>query len=305
MIQKIIKYIFDREYRFLINGYYGCYKNMADDEYLKRKYKILMKSELNLNNPQTFNEKLQWLKLYDRSSKYTLLVDKYLVRDYVRDILGEEYLIPLIGVWDSPDEIDFDALPNQFVLKCNHNSGLGMCICKDKSNLNIEKVKRELKKGLKQDYYLTGREWPYKDVPRKIICEKFISNESTGDKDLSDYKFMCFNGKVKCSFVCTDRFSEKGLHVTFFDRNWGLMPFKRCYPSCNSILPKPINYEKMLELAEKLSEGIPFVRVDFYESSGNIYFGELTFYPGSGFEAFSPEEWDDILGDWIKLPNLI
>lgn len=290
---------------------------MPDAPFLKLAYKSRMGKKLNLQNPQTFNEKLQWLKQYDRRPEYTMMVDKYKVRDYIADKLGEEYLIPLLGVWDDPDEIDFDALPNQFVLKCNHNSGLGMCICKDKSKLDVQKVKEELRKGLKQDYYLTGREWPYKDVPRKIICEKYMidhsdhempdneENKSGKNDGLNDYKFMCFNGKVMCSFVCSDRFGDEGLKVTFFDKDWNVLPFERHYPKSQKPIPKPINYEKMIAFSEKLSQGIPFVRTDFYEIDRKLYFGEITFFPGSGFEEFTPESADEGLGNWIKLPESI
>lgn len=302
LIKKIIRYLSDSGYRFNINAGLGIYNKMDDEAFLKNIFKIGFGKELNLDNPQTFNEKLQWLKLYDRKPEYTMMVDKFQARNYIADKIGEEYLIPCLGVWDDPDDIDFDKLPNQFVLKCNHNSGLGMCICKDKSKLNIAKVRRELRKGLKQDYYLTGREWAYKDVPRKIICEKYMSDENEGSS-LIDYKFMCFNGKVKCSFVCSGRFSSEGLRVTFFDRDWNVMPFERHYHSVKEGLPKPHNYEKMVEIAEKLSKGIPFVRIDFYEVKSKIYFGEFTFYPGSGMEEFNPEEWDKILGSWIDLPK--
>lgn len=282
-----------------INGYKMGHI-IPDKLMLKCLYKERMSKELNLENPQTFNQKLQWLKLYGRRPEYTMMVDKYAVRQYIADTIGEEYLIPLLGVWDDPNGIDFDALPNQFALKCNHNSGLGMCICKDKSQLDIESVKRGLRKGLKQDYYLTGREWPYKNVPRKIIAEKYIENASG---ELQDYKLMCFDGKVKCSFVCSDRFSKDGLHVTFFDRKWNVMPFERHYPCVRKGMPKPLNYDNMIQLAEKLATGVPFVRVDLYNVNGKIYFGELTFFPGGGFEEFTPEEWDYKLGQWIELPK--
>ena len=275
---------------------------LSDRAYLKLKYRLSMGKKLNLKNPQSFNEKIQWLKLNDRNPEYTVMVDKYLVRQYIADKLGEEYLIPLLGVWDDPDEIDFDALPDKFVLKCNHNSGTGMYICKDKSSMDIDKVKKELRRGLKQNYYLHGREWPYKNVPRKIIAEQYMEDNSG---DIADYKFMCFNGNVKCSFVCSDRFSDKGLHVTFLDRDWNVMPFERHYPSVKEGLPKPQNYEKMIEFAEILAKDIPFVRVDFYEVNGQIYFGELTFYPGSGMEEFTPEKWDCTIGSWIKLSNKV
>jgi len=296
------KYLRSSDYRFLINSSLGMYDNMPDEEYLKRKFRACMGKELDLENPKTLNEKLQWLKLYDRKPEYTMMVDKVRVREYIAQTIGEEYLIPLLGVWEDPEDIDFDALPDQFVLKCNHNSGLGMCICKDKSKLDIPKVKRELKKGLKQDYYLTGREWPYKDVLRRIIGEKYMVDEFGAD--LKDYKIMCFGGKAMCSFVCSDRHSGKGLHVTFFDRNWEIMPFERHYPANWKDIERPKQYEKMLELAENLAGQIPFVRVDFYEVDGKIYFGEMTFFPGSGLEEFTPDEWDYTLGSWIDLSQI-
>ena len=270
---------------------------LPDKLYLKIQFRTIMGKKLNLKNPKTFNEKLQWLKLYDRKPEYTIMVDKYLVKDYVAKKIGKEYIVPTLGVWDSPDEIDFEKLPEKFVLKCNHNSGTGVCICKDKAKLDIEKAKSELRKGLNQDFYLFGREWPYKNVPRKIIAEQYLKNDA--GTDLNDYKLMCFNGKVKCSFVCSER-SEK-LKVTFFDNDWKRLPFERHYPASEKEIPKPFNFNKMIELAETLSKDIPFVRVDFYEISGKIYFGELTFYPGCGYEEFTPEEWDEKLGSWIKL----
>lgn len=274
----------------------GLLNWIPDEVYLKYAFKSKLGYDLNLENPQTFNEKLQWLKLYDRRPEYTVMVDKYLAKQYVADKIGEQYIIPTLGVWDSPDEIDFDKLPDQFVLKCNHNSGLGMCICRNKSELDIKKVKSELRKGIKQNYYLGGREWSYKNVPRKIIGEKYM-----GD-DLNDYKLMCFNGKVKCSFVCSER--NYGLHVTFFDNDWNKLPFERHYPASDKNIPKPQKYDEMVSLAEKLSSGIPFVRVDFYEINGHIFFGELTFYPGSGFEEFTPIDADYLLGSYISLSEI-
>lgn len=428
----------------------GYFDWMNDAAYLKLKYKIAIGRKLDLKNPQTFNEKLQWLKLHDRKAIYTTMVDKYAVKEYVASIIGEEHVIPTLGVWDSFDEIDFDLLPDQFVLKCTHDSG-GLVICKDKSKLDINEAKRKIEKSLKTNYYLQGREWPYKDVPRRIIAEKYMVDESgtelrdykihnfngvprmilvcrdrfeksgltedfysekwehldikrpshpnaeypqeipaalqkmlnlskklaqdipfvrtdfyvvgnhiyfgemtffpasgmerfeppvvdeqlgkwlvicgggyilkgngfylwiheneSGDecqdftnKELLDYKLMCFDGKVRCSFVCSDRFSEDGLKVTFFDNDWNMLPFERHYPKSSKPIAKPESFKKMVEFAEKLSQNIPFVRVDFYEVNGNLYFGELTFYPGSGMEEFRPESADYDLGQMIKLP---
>ena len=285
--------------RFSYLNELGLLKHMKDEDFLCRKFQLVLGRTLDLKHPTTFNEKLQWLKLYDRKPEYKMMVDKYAVRDYIKEKLGEEYLIPLIGVWENPDEIDFGVLPEQFVLKCNHNSGLGMCICRDKSKLDIDKVRKELKKGLVQDYYLTGREWPYKDVPRKIICEKYMSE---GNGDIKDYKFLCFNGQVKAILVCAERASKDGVKMTFFDTKWNVMPFKRSCPRIKEDITKPLKLDDMLMYAHKLAEGIPFVRVDFYEIEGKVYFGEITFYPASGFSPFYPEEWDSILGSWIELP---
>lgn len=273
---------------------------MPDKAYLKLLFKTRMGKKLDLESPKTFNEKLQWLKLYDRKPEYTMMADKYKVRDYIAKMLGKEYLIPLLGVWNSPDEIDFDKLPNQFVLKCNHNSGLGMCICKDKSKLDIAKVKKELHRGLNQDYYKTCREWPYKNIERKIIAEKYMVDNKSNE--LMDYKIMCFNGKAEYSFVCSNRF-KSNLNVTFFDMYWNVMTFERHYAKSNPEIKKPETYNKMIEFAEKLSNDLIFSRIDFYEVNGKLYFGEITFYPGGGFEEFTPDIWDKNLGDMIDLED--
>lgn len=300
-MKRVIKYIKNPWKIFGFFATRGLLDVVSDEVYLKGLYKSYLSQNLDLKNPKTFNEKLQWLKLYDRKSEYVQMVDKHLAKKYVADKIGKEYIIPTIGVWDSVEDIDFETLPEQFVLKCNHNSGMGMCICTDKTKLDTRSVINQLKKGMKQDYYKLHREWCYKDVQRKIIAEEYISSVKDG---LIDYKFMCFNGRVKYCFTCTNRFSKNGLKVTFFDREWNKMPFERHYPSEKEKIEKPKSYEKMIELAEKLAEGIPFVRVDFYEVNEQPLFGELTFYPGAGFEEFSPPEWDRKLGDLLQLPEL-
>ena len=257
---KILKCIFDKDYRFNVLSNFGFYDSMDDEEYLKRKYKAIMHKELDLDNPKTYNEKLQWLKINDHNPNYTMMVDKYEVRDYIKKELGEEYLIPLIGVWDDPDDIDFDSLPDQFVLKCNHNSGLGMCICKDKSKLDIEKVKKGLRKGLKQDYYLTGREWPYKNVSRKIIAEKYMVDNEI--HDLVDYKFYCFDGQVEFIGIYSERNSKNGTKVSYFNKNFELLNFEWGYKESEIIPKKPTNFEEMKRIAEILSKNLPELRVD-------------------------------------------
>lgn len=302
-IRSGIRFLSDKDYRTLFLASRGKYDSMPDREFLQMIYKARMGKELNLDNPQTFNEKLQWLKLYNRRPEYTMMADKFLVRDYIAKTLGEKYLIPLLGVWDDPDEIDFDALPDRFVLKCNHNSGLGMCICKDKSKLDLDKVRKGLRRGLKQDYYLTGREWPYKDIPRKIVCEQYMEDAKTGTLD--DYKVFVFNGKALCIQVDYDRFTDH--HRNFYTTNWEYMPFTTCYPTNpNHVVERPKELEKMLGLAEKIAKELnnsPFVRTDFYIVDGHLYFGEITFYHGSGYKKFIPEEWDTTLGSWISLPE--
>lgn len=277
----------------------GFYDEMDDEEFLKMAYKKKLGKNLDLNNPITFNEKLQWLKLYDRKPEYTTMVDKYAVRRFIADKIGEEYLIPLLGIWEKPEDIDFDALPNQFVLKCNHNSGLGMCICKDKTKLNTEKVKNDLRKGLQQDYYLTGREWPYKNVPRKIICEKFMQNAN--DRDLTDYKFFCFNGEPKIMYIACDH--AKHPQPDFFDMNFDRINIRMEDPNSEEIHVKSKYFEEMKRIATELASNTYFLRVDFYVINDRLYFGELTFFHMSSFAPIKPEKWSYILGDWIKLPK--
>ena len=285
---------------FLYLSSNGYLRWVPDKYFIKIQYRINMGKNLNLDNPVTFNEKLQWLKLYDRKPIYTMMVDKYEVKKYVADIIGEQYLIPTLGIWDNFDDIDFDSLPEQFVLKCTHDSG-GLVVCRDKKKLDKKKAKKKISSSLKRNYYWLGREWPYKNVKPRIIAEKYIENKVT--HELLDYKFMCYNGKVQNSFVCSDRHTSSGLKVTFHDIDWNKMPFERHYPNDIKHIPKPKNYEKMIELAEILSERISFVRIDFYETDYNLYFGEMTFYPGSGIEEFNPDIWDRKLGDLIKLPE--
>lgn len=304
MIEKVLKAIKNPRLAALVLFDKKDNRNMPDEKYLKIKYYLSLGKKLDLENPQTFNEKLQWLKLFNRNPLYTRLVDKYLVRDYIKEKLGEEYLIPLLGVWDDPDDIDFDALPNQFVLKCNHNSGLGMCICKDKTKLDLEKVRSELKKGLNQDYYITGREWPYKDVPRKVIAEKYMT-DSVDSSDFTDYKFFCFNGYVDCVMVCLER-SSGNPKFYFFDKDWELKRLNLRGKNAPEgfTIAKPNLMDKMFEIATNLSEGLPFVRVDLYQSNDHIYFGEITFFPDSGFDANLLPETDKYFGDLIRLEDV-
>ena len=300
-----IRYLTDKDYRFLIHSSDKKYQKMDDESYLKLKFKASMGYELDLKNPRTFNEKLQWLKLYDHRPEYTQMVDKYRVREIIASTIGEEYLIPLLGVWDDPDDIPFADLPNQFVLKCNHNSGTGMCICRDKSALDIEKVKADLRRGLAQDYFISGREWPYKDVPRKIICEKYMEDPNPENRGLNDYKVFCFGGKVKFFKVDFDRFIEH--HANYYSPEGKLLGFGEADypPKPDRGLVLPDNLAEMERLAEILAKDYPFLRVDFYSVAGKIYFGELTLFPTSGFGKWTDSSWDLRIGNWIKLPGRI
>lgn len=303
LITNGIKFIFDKNYRFLVLASRGKYDSMDDEEYLKRKYKSIFDMELDLENPVTYNQKIQWLKLYYRRPDYTQYVDKYEVRSFVSKTIGEEYLVPLLGVWNSPKDIEFEKLPSKFVLKCNHNSGLGMYICKNKDEIDVEQVVLGLEKGLKQDYYLTGREWPYKNVKRKVIAEKFLVDES--GIDLKDYKLYCFDGKVKLIMINSDRNSQSKTKADYFDENFNHISMTWGYEQSLNPPRKPAHFEKMKTLAEKLSEGMPHVRVDFYVADDRVYFGEMTFFDGSGFDAFGEKKYANMLGEWIKLPKPI
>jgi len=280
----------------------GFYNRLPDKEFLEKKFALEMGKKLDLDNPQTFNEKLQWLKLYDRKPLYTTLADKYAVRQYIKDKIGEEYLIPLVGgPWKSFDEIDFDALPSQFALKCTHDSG-GLVICRDKSKLDIDAARKKISRCLKRNYYLSGREWPYRNVPPQIIAEQYI--EDTKTKELRDYKFFSFDGAAKVMYIVTDRASEtEKMKYDFFDMDFQHLPFTTDHPNANVPPEKPTAFNEMKELANQLSEGIPQARIDFYEVDEKVYFGEITFFHDSGMVPFEPDEWDMILGSWIKLPQ--
>ena len=271
---------------------------IPDEPYLKICYRAAFGKKLNLKDPVTFNEKMQWLKLNDRKQIYSSMVDKYEVKQYVASMIGDEYIIPTYGVWDRFEDINFDSLPDKFVLKCTHDSG-GVVICKDKDNFDYSVAKKTISKSLKRRFYYVGREWPYKNIKPRIIAEQYLEDRSVSE--LSDYKMMCFNGQLRFTLVCQNRYSDEGLHETFFDNDWKPMPFKRKNPLCSGNVPKPVNFDEMKKFAETLSADIPFLRVDFYEVNGRIYFGELTFFPGDGFEPFVPDSYDEIIGNWLVL----
>ncbi len=282
-------------------GKHGFLNWLPDKAYLKMTYKINTGKKLDLKNPKTFNEKLQWLKLYDRNPEYTKMVDKYEVKKYVADIIGEEYIIPTLGVWDKFEDIDFDSLPDQFVLKCTHNSG-GLVICRNKSTLDLEAIKKRFKKLLKKNYYCYGREWPYKNVKPRIIAEKYMQDGET--KALPVYKFFCFDGEPKIiQTIQNDK--QPNESIDYFDTDWNLLELRQNFPNSDNPLPKPLLLVKMLDLARALSKKKKgFLRVDLYQINGEIYFSEYTFFSDGGVAEFHPREWDHKLGDCISLENL-
>ena len=276
---------------------------LSDKTYLKIMYFYHMKKRLNFENVTTFNEKLQWLKLHDRKEIYTTMVDKYEVKKYVADLIGGEYVVPTYGIYESYNEIDFDVLPNQFVLKVTHYGGSrGVFIIKDKNTINYSNIENEIEKLLKENLYNYSREWPYKNVKPRIIIEKYMKNED--EEELKDYKLFCFNGKPKIILVCSERFSSSNMCETWFDEDWNLMDIIEGNHRVDKNIKHPQSFKKMKYLASQLSKNIPFVRIDFYEVNSKIYFGEMTFFPASGFEKFEPKEWDKKLGEMIDLEKI-
>ena len=274
------------------------YKYLSDEDCLRKIYKKKLNKELNLDNPKTFNEKLQWLKLYNRRPEYTMMADKCAVKQYVTGKIGSEYVVPLLGVWNDFDDIDFAALPEQFVLKCNHDCG-SIVICRDKKTFDYDATRKKLTRCLKRNYYWEGREWPYKDIPPKIIAEEYL--DSGDGKPPVDYKYFCFRGEPKIMFIATDRGIDT--KFDFYDMDFNHLEFVHGHPNANAALEKPEKFEEMRSLATVLSNGIPFVRVDFYNINGRIYFGEYTFFHWGGLMPFVPENWDYTLGSWLTLPE--
>ena len=290
---------------------------LPDKLFLSVKYWAKMHKILDLNNPQTFTEKMQWLKLYNRNPEYTKLVDKYEAKIFISSVVGEKYVVPTLGIWDRFEEIDFDSLPEQFVLKCTHDSG-GLVICREKSSFDIESARKKIKDCLKTNYFWHSREWPYKNIRPRIIAEEYLeevehtetyiekqefqcnSNQPAKIEHLTDYKFFCFNGEPKIMYCSKDM--SKMPRTDFFDMQYSRLPIRMRDPNSEHIPPKPAHFEEMKRLAAQLAKGHPHLRVDFYEVGKQIYIGELTFFHCSGFVKITPNEWDKIMGDWIKLP---
>ena len=271
---------------------------VSDKLYISLLYKERFHKALNWDNPQSFNEKLQWLKLYAHRPIYTIMADKYAVKKYVADIIGEQYVVPCLGVWEKPEEIDFNSLPNQFALKCTHNSGRGRCICNDKSKMNLDEVRSNIAEGFKENYYLPGRDKQYRDIPKKIIADKYL-DDGTG-AELRDYKWWCFDGKPIYMYYTN---KGKNIYENFYDMDYQPVNINHGFTRLTPEQPKPENFDLMKDLAAKLSKDIPFVRVDFFDVNGKVYFGEFTFFDWGGLRPFETDEMDLKLGALIKLPQ--
>lgn len=282
--------------RKIVHKIYGI---MPDKLYLQWLFLRKFHRFINWKEPKTFNEKLQWLKIYNRNPEYTKMVDKYAVKNMVSERIGEAYIIPTYGVWENFDDIDFDKLPNQFVLKCTHDSG-GLIICKNKDELNYSEVKERLEYSLKNNYYLYGREWPYKNVPKRIMAEQFVSDGK--NEVLPVYKFMCFNGEPKIiQTIQNDKQPDES--IDYFDIEWNLLDIKQGFPNSEQPYTKPNKLEEMLNVARVLAKKHPFLRVDMYVVNDMIKFSEFTFYSDGGLMPFEPSSWDKKLGKWIVLPE--
>ena len=293
-----VRRLWSRTVRFL--AFYGFLKHLPDRAYLKLIYKCQMGKKPDLEHPATYNEKLQWLKLHDHDPRYPHLADKCEVKQFVKEKIGEQYLIPTLGVFETFDDIDFDALPRQFVIKCTHDSG-STVICRDKTTFDIEACRKKIQKALRTNYYLRWREWPYQKVKRRIMVEAYLEDEQT--RELCDYKFFVFDGVVKAMFIAANRYSDtKELTFDFYDRDFAHLPIRQGHPNADAPQKRPATFDEMIRLAETLAADLPHARVDFYEANGRIYFGEITFYHFSGAVPFEPETWDKTFGDWLRLP---
>ena len=301
IMKKILEFTTDPASRFASLASRGFYNSLSDEEFIRRKFRYLLGYCPDLNNPSTFNEKMQWLKLNDRKPIYTTMADKHKVKEYVASIIGEEHIIPTLGVWDKFDDIDFNSLPEKFVLKCTHNSG-SYVVVKDKKTLNKSNAKKILDSALRINYYFLGREWPYKNIKHRIIAESYLDD---GSGQVNDYKFFCFNGRVRCFKIDFNR--ETGHQANYYTPSGRLIKMGEvvCPPDYSTQLIIPKELKKMIEISEKLAQDSYFRRIDLYEVNGNILFGEVTFYPNSGFGRFTNIKWDYKLGEWIHLDNIL
>ena len=292
----IIRRISGRLYKSVL-AYYD--RRNDDERYLKVMFYHRLGYWPDLKHPRSFNEKLQWLKLHDHNPKYTLYADKYAVREHIREVLGDEYLIPLLGVYRSAAEIDFDSLPDQFVLKCNHGASYNV-ICTDKSRLDVDDTRKKLDQWLSMDFYREKREYHYRDIEKRIICEKYMKDDQTAE--LNDYKFFCIGGKVRMIQVDFDRHTDHRRNL--YDTEWNLLDVEISFPKAPELHTEPpAKLHEMIAAAEKLSAEFPQVRVDFYYINGKVFFGEMTFFSGAGFSRYNPVSFEKELGECLVLPR--
>ena len=296
-----IRKAFSHPEKIVLNlGRRGLLNWMPDETYLGLVCRLVFHKKLDLSKPETFNEKLQWLKIHDRKPEYPQMADKYEAKQYISSAIGEEYIIENYGVWDSFDAVDLDSLPDQFVLKCTHDSG-GVVICKDRSSFDLDAARKKIETSLKRNFYYFGRDWPYKDIRPRILAEKYLKEKD--GKEIADYKVHCFEGEPKVILVCKDIYQSSGMTEDFYDVQWNHLDV--CRPGIShsaETIEKPVHLEKMLEISKRLSSSMHFLRIDFYEYDEKLYFGEMTFYPSSGFTPFVPEEADLTFGKWIDCP---
>lgn len=278
----------------------GLFNWMSDEQYLRILYRLAMRERLDLENPNNYNAKLQWLKLNDRKDIYSVMVDKYDAKQYIASVVGEEYLIPTLGVWNNFEEIDFASLPNRFVLKCTHDSG-GVSICRDKENYDIDRARKKIQKSLRRNYYYLYREWPYKSLKPRIIAEEYMEEgDGEGEENvLTDYKFFCFDGVPKIMYISKDKAQQP--YTDFYDMDFNHLPIHVKDPNSDVKREKPKEFDLMKRLAEALSKGMPHLRVDFYVIKEKIYVGELTFYHNGGVTRIQPDEWNIKMGEWIQI----
>lgn len=277
-----------------------CSYIIPDKWYLALRYRMKLGQWPNLKNPQLYTEKLQWLKLYDRKPEYTTMVDKYEAKKYIADIVGDQYIIPTYGVWEKFDDIDFESLPNRFVLKCTHNSG-GVIVCMDKQSFDIDKARKVIEDCLRENYYWHSREWQYKNVKPRIIAEEYLYDTDYPDDSIMDYKFLCFDGEPKLIYYAEENTDDP--YADIYDMNFQKQNIQFPEPNSPVIAKEPERFEEMKEIARKLSKHSAHLRVDFYNVNGKLYVGELTFYHCAGIFHIQPEKWNRILGDWITLPK--
>lgn len=298
---KLLEYLKKPSKFFIVLDNFGIIR-LSDITKIKLEYKFRFNKKINLKEPKTFNEKLQWLKLYYRKNEFSTMVDKYDVKDYVGGIIGKEYLIPTLGIYEKFEDIDFEKLPNQFVIKCTHDSG-SIVICKDKEKFDKKNVRKIINKFMKRKYFYIHREWPYKNLKPRILIEPFLKDKNNNIGVLDDYKIMCFNGTPKLIELHRNR-GNLNHTQDFYDINWNKTNIKQPEEKMSNIdFKKPETFDLMIKFSEKLSKNLPHIRVDWYEVNGKLYFGELTFYDGAGLYPFEPESYDELLGSWIDLPK--